>query len=309
MKQQEEILRQREKEIFLRHTRLDLAKDIKFYRAEMEKFIHNKTQELKGNIRVFCRVRPLLDIELKELQNSENSFISNYEYILYPKDDTIVFNLLQNKPQINKNTNQPIFGQETYIFDKIFKPEDTQEIIFDEISQLVQSALDGYKVCIFAYGQTGSGKTYTMQGERNQKRGVIPRSLEQIFSTIGYLNELGWVFNIKVSCMEIYCDQIRDLLNNNQKNVVKDIRPENFLSIEIKKIEDFYELMAIAIEKRVVAETQCNEKSSRSHCIYQIRITAKNQENKQERNGALNFIDLAGSEKIHNSNVEGQRYI
>lgn len=75
-----------------------------------------------------------------------------------------------------------------------------QEEVFEEISQLVQSALDGYKVCIFAYGQTGSGKTHTMVGTAEAtQRGVIPRAVQQLFEASRSLQEQGWTFEMKVT--------------------------------------------------------------------------------------------------------------
>ena len=79
-------------------------------------------------------------------------------------------------------------------FDKVFRPVSTQEMVFAEISQLVQSAIDGYNVCIFAYGQTGSGKTFTMEGDLSQRDqwGINPRALEQVFYTCESLQSKGW---------------------------------------------------------------------------------------------------------------------
>ena len=76
----------------------------------------------------------------------------------------------------------------------MFNPSSSQEDVFGEISQLIQSALDGYNVCIFTYGQTGSGKTYTMEGNTAdpKKQGMIPRALEQVFRTSQDLKEKGW---------------------------------------------------------------------------------------------------------------------
>ena len=282
------------------NDKIILNQNVPLSYVEVNKFYHNLLQELKGNIRVFCRVRPPLHHETKEIENYEN------DYILYPNDNTIVLNQLNLRGQVFKNGNV-FYPQEEYTFDKIFKPQDSQEKVFEEISQLVQSALDGYKVCIFAYGQTGSGKTYTMQGELNEKRGIIPRSLEKIFSAKESYLAFDWHFTIETSCVEIYCDQVRDLLLSPPNNIIQQVKPEKFKSIEVHNVNDFYEIINIAAERRAVAETQCNEKSSRSHCIFQIKIIGKNTNNKLERYGALNLIDLAGSERISHSKVEGQQ--
>ncbi|KAI7735447.1 hypothetical protein M8C21_021640, partial [Ambrosia artemisiifolia] len=86
----------------------------------------------------------------------------------------------------------------SFTFDKVFVPESSQEEVFVEVSQLVQSALDGYKVCIFAYGQTGSGKTHTMMGTPGNfdGKGLIPRSLEQIFESRQTLQNQGWKYEM-----------------------------------------------------------------------------------------------------------------
>ena len=85
-------------------------------------------------------------------------------------------------------------GMMRYQFDRVFDEATSQADVFKEVSQLTQSALDGFKVCIFAYGQTGSGKTYTMDGPRNQGaevRGVVPRAAEQAFACAEQLRSLG----------------------------------------------------------------------------------------------------------------------
>ena len=199
--------------------------------------------------------------------------------------------------------------KEQYKFDKIFTPNDDQENIFEEIYHMIQSSLDGFNVCIFAYGQTGSGKTYTMEGENNNKRGLIPRALELIFYNINNMEKLGYKFSVNLSCLEIYLDQIRDLLKDNKgknnNNIIN--KDDNLNKLELKDMNDWIKYYESAKEKRKVAETQCNEKSSRSHCIFQILINCFNKEKNIKREGSLNLIDLAGSERTNKSGVIGDR--
>merc|ERR1711997_222424 len=127
-------------------------------------------------------------------------------------------------------------------FDHVFNVNANQESVFEEVSQLVQSSIDGYNVCIFAYGQTGSGKTYTMEGdETGQHVGIIPRTIEKIFEETNGLVEKGWKYKMEASFLEIYNEEIRDLLAT-EKGLKYDIKKLNAKSNEIYvtnlKIED-----------------------------------------------------------------------
>ena len=109
-----------------------------------------------------------------------------------------------------------------FSFPRVFGPSSSQGDVYDEISQLVQSALDGYNVCVFAYGQTGSGKTYTMEGgpgieEDMEQCGVIPRTIRQIFDMKKQLVEKSWEYKLHASFLEIYNEEIRDLLSKYPK--------------------------------------------------------------------------------------------
>jgi len=264
---------------------------------EEKRNINNNYQNAKGNIRVFCRVRPNLEKE-KNLEKCIFDFSEKNITIYGP----------YQKSNIGKKEENRI--KENYKFDKIFTPENNQENIFEEISHMVQSSLDGFNVCIFAYGQTGSGKTYTMEGENDdKKRGLIPRALERIFNNINHMEKLNWVFKVNLSCLEIYLDQIRDLLKENkgknQNNIIN--KDDNLVKIELNDYNDFIKYYENAKEKRKVAETQCNEKSSRSHFIFQILINCFNKDKNIKREGSLNLIDLAGSERTNKSGVIGDR--
>jgi kinesin family protein C1 len=195
--------------------------------------------------------------------------------------------------------------------------------VFIEISQLVQSALDGYKVCIFAYGQTGSGKTYTMMGnpELDDQKGMIPRSLEQIFQASQTLNSQGWKYKMQASMLEIYNETIRDLLAANRmaaqdggssKYTIKhDANGNTHVSdltvVDVTSISEVSSLLRRAAQSRSVGRTQMNEESSRSHCVFTLRIFGVNEGTDQQVQGVLNLIDLAGSERLNKSGATGDR--
>ena len=206
--------------------------------------LHNEVQELKGNIRVFCRIRPLLpgeaagealDSELLpshiRIGGSEGTINEGFEQ--GRQETTTTVQMVQSGESANGGAIQKSFD---FTFDRVFGPAASQEAIFYEISQLVQSALDGYRVCIFAYGQTGSGKTFTMEGSTIDSKGslsiqqrssfddyhsslsiqagMIPRAVEQIFVTVQSLKAKGWLYEFEASYLEIYNEAIRDLLED-----------------------------------------------------------------------------------------------
>ena len=124
--------------------------------------LHNTVQELKGNIRVFCRIRALLPSDKIANGKMPHLAILNERSMEVNKlnaDDTLNASSVHVPASGRSGTSKFEFS-----FDRVFGPNSTQDQVFDEISQLVQSAIDGYNVCIFAYGQTGSGKTFTMEG-------------------------------------------------------------------------------------------------------------------------------------------------
>ncbi|KAK6932409.1 Spindle pole body-associated protein Vik1/Cik1, microtubule binding domain [Dillenia turbinata] len=253
---------------------------------KLRKKLHNTILELKGNIRVFCRVRPMI---------SDGSSATESASIL--EENSLVSLLAGQKL--------------SFTFDKVFNHEASQEDVFVEISQLVQSALDGYKVCIFAYGQTGSGKTYTMIGrpEALGQKGLIPRSLEQIFQTSLSLSSQGWKYKMQASMLEIYNETIRDLLSVNRASGLDMTRAENGVSGKQYTITHdangnthVADLTIVDVcDTREVSSLLRQAAQSRSD---QIPLTSSTE---QQVQGVLNLIDLAGSERLSKSGATGDR--
>ncbi|KAE8010635.1 hypothetical protein FH972_006990 [Carpinus fangiana] len=263
---------------------------------EREKKIYKNIMELKGTIRVFCRVRPLL---LVDGVGTEGTIIS-YPTSMEARHRGI--DLVQS-------------GQKhSFTFDRVFDDKALQKDVFEEISDLVRNALDGHKVCIFAYGQTGSGKTYTMMGgPKPEDKGLIPHSLEHIFKTSHESEKLGWEYKMQASMLEIYNETIRDLLSTNPSYALDMFwsRGKGHVSaittVDVCNIEEILSLLQQATRNRFVGSTKMNERSSRSHFVFSLKIFGENKINEQQVQGVLNVIDLAGSQRVSSTLAIGDR--
>lgn len=263
--------------------------------------LHNQVQELKGNIRVFCRVRPMG-------QHTEDT-----ARISFP--DTEDSTEIEVKgPEETNSLGKTTTKSYPFTFDRVFDPTCNNAAIFEEISQLIQSALDGYNVCIFAYGQTGSGKTFTMSNED----GMIPQALRQIYSTSKELESRGWHYTMEGSFVEVYNEEIRDLLGKDTEKESKkhEIRHDmvkcettitDVTMVALDSQDQVEGLLSQATSRRSVAATKANERSSRSHSVFILKLAGHNTITGEKSKGTLNLVDLAGSERLSHSKVEGQR--
>lgn len=301
----ESTLKDREEEIqFLKET-VSKQKD-EIYSGEMERrVLHNTIQELKGNIRVFCRVRPLVGGGISK-------------HIHLPADDRSSLSLAKIE---ESHTGKGTDTQKNYnfSFDRVFGPQATQKDVFEEISLLVQSALDGYNVCCFAYGQTGSGKTYTMEGEEfDEARGVIPRAVQQIFKASNKLASQGWEFSFTASFVEIYNETLRDLLYKGKadKRPEHEIRKSSNNEVSVTNLtyqtvsseDQVLGLIELANRNRSTAQTAQNDRSSRSHSVFKLDITGVNAGRGAKCKSSLCLVDLAGSERVLKSQSQGERF-
>uniref|UniRef100_A0A8C1D573 Kinesin-like protein n=1 Tax=Cyprinus carpio carpio TaxID=630221 RepID=A0A8C1D573_CYPCA len=261
LKESQELARNLEETVAHQREELHLG--------EMERRkLHNTIQELKGNIRVFCRVRPLLTGKQSDIL-----------HIQLPAHDNKALTLAKME---ESHTGRTADTQKSYnfSFDRVFGPRAAQREVFEEISLLVQSALDGYNVCCFAYGQTGSGKTFTMEGsDLEELWGVIPRAVQQIFKPF-----LCW----KISGNEITVTNLTYQKVNNEDEV--------------------HNLIMLANQNRSTARTGMNDHSSRSHSVFQLDIEGQNSDRGTKCKSTLCLVDLAGSERVQKSQSQGDRF-
>ncbi|EMD39009.1 hypothetical protein CERSUDRAFT_133709 [Gelatoporia subvermispora B] len=276
--------------------------------------LHNMVQELKGNIRVFCRVRPILPSDLipSALKLKEQAMAR----IAFPDK-------LDHKEIVLNSSSENAMGQErkdewAFSFDRVFEPQSTQMEVFEEISQLVQSCADGYNVCVFAYGQTGSGKSFTMEGGHTDATvGMIPRAVQQVFRVTEDLRTKGWEYKMEGQFLEIYNETINDLLGKGEldkkKHEIKHDTRTGRTTVTDANVVALHSsaqvrtLLAQAQSRRSVAATLMNERSSRSHSVFTLRIRGMNAQTGETCEGSLNLVDLAGSERLEKSGAASDR--
>ncbi|PWA81113.1 di-glucose binding protein with Kinesin motor domain-containing protein [Artemisia annua] len=256
--------------------------------------LHNQVEDAKGSIRVFCRCRPLSKSE------ASSGYSTVVDFDSAANGELGVLNSTSTK--------------KTFRFDRVFTPNDNQVDVFAQASPLVTSVLDGYNVCIFAYGQTGTGKTFTMEGTEGN-RGVNYRTLEELFK-IAKERVDTYTYNISVSVLEVYNEQIRDLLatpsSSTKKLEVKQASEglhniPGLVEAKVENTKEVWNVLRAGSSARAVGSNNVNEHSSRSHCMLCIMVKAKNLINGECTYSKLWLVDLAGSERLAKTDAQGER--
>ena len=273
------------------------------YKAEVKqrKKLYNELADLKGNIRVYARVRPLNQREVKLGSPQVTSFPAGDDG---SPDDTLIL----RAPDRSGGSREKVFE-----FDRVYGPDSTQEDVFKDTEPVVTAVLDGYNVCVFAYGQTGSGKTYTMEGPAEDP-GVNTRALRQLFRVAEDKGD-ECELTVHASCIEVYCENIRDLLAKKPSESSLEVKIDgkkgtyvpNLIEEEVKCVEDVHKLVARAKRGRSTYATNMNEHSSRSHSMLSVRVCTKSRWTGASTRGVLHLVDLAGSERVGKSEATGQR--
>ncbi|CAE6480827.1 unnamed protein product [Rhizoctonia solani] len=229
----------------------------------------------------------------------------------------------------------------TYPFDRVFGPEADQALVYhDIVAPVLEEVLNGYNCTLFAYGQTGTGKTYTMQGDLastltgnpSADAGIIPRTLHKLFL---HLENSVTDYSVKVSFVELYNEELRDLLASDFKEPSANAQPMGMASgsgssglkifddvakkgtfiqgleeAHVRDAQHAIEILRKGSERRQIAATKFNDHSSRSHSIFTLTVHTKETSsdgNDLIKTGKLNLVDLAGSENIGRSGAENKR--
>jgi kinesin family protein 5 len=244
---------------------------------------------MKENIKVVVRFRPLNTREKKMSQ----------------KDRLITINTVKNTITLESHQ---------FAFDSVFDENVTQQIMFDRIAKnAIDWVADGYNSTIFAYGPTSSGKTYCMFGEEKEKRGIIPRACDLLFHRIND-DEKVVQATVKCSFLEIYRENVRDLLVSKKNEYIPSLRLRQHRSngIYVQGLtekfvynpQDILNTIEEGAKSRSVSATALNSVSSRSHAVLTLTICQSIVDG-TEITSKLHLIDLAGSENVGKSEVVG----
>jgi len=207
-----------------------------------------------------------------------------------------------------------------FTLDAVYDWTSQQRTVYDEIGYpIIESVMEGYNGTVFAYGQTGTGKSHTMQGDAEppEMRGIIPNSFEHVFNAIKA--DQTKEFLVRASYLEIYNEEIRDLLGKDSKSKLelketpeKGVFVKDLNTFVVRNVEEIDHVMNVGQRNRTVGSTLMNQDSSRSHSIFTITIEtsepdpADPKKNKIKA-GKLNLVDLAGSERQGKTGATGER--
>ena len=286
LRELKEALITEQEKVYLLSSKL---KNEKFLRRK----IHNRYMYLRGNLRVMCRIRPFLP---KEKINKK----SQIETMLINNDSISIFQ--ENKTEKN------------FEYDYIFDTKSTQNDVYEEVTLLIQSMVQGNNICIIAYGQTCTGKTYTIQGPDSKNPGIAPRAAKELFLILNNFNKSNYFENIRLSLtiIEIYNEQIYNLLEESTPSlnmyedssgnlIIPDLNP-----ISINNFDEATKLFKLAAKFRHTSNTEYNDRSSRSHCIFTFHLKLTGKDGRIIRS-ILHIIDLAGSERISKSHNKDEK--
>jgi len=290
---------------------VSLEQEKRTLRSEV-RALQNLVQELRGSIRVFCRIRPPRFPACDGSSGGTEAHGSRSVCLRKPAGDK----------------------RHEFSFDRVFAQQASQRDLYEEVEPLLPGILEGIHVCIFAYGQTGAGKTYTLAGDRRAgEAGIQDLAIADLLKLASRDDR----HDVKLTALEIYNESIQDLLSETTREVGQDggerleVRqsreglpeawtPSPFGSMRVPGLKSWTVRGPADVEQafqrisanRHVASTALNERSSRSHCILSLSVqrSAPSTEDRSQETvgpGVLHIVDLAGSERTKISQAEGMQ--
>uniref|UniRef100_A0A3B3CIR2 Kinesin-like protein n=1 Tax=Oryzias melastigma TaxID=30732 RepID=A0A3B3CIR2_ORYME len=265
-----------------------------------------------SHVKVVVRVRPTNDNEKRENFRNVVQVVDNHMLIFDPKEEDL--SCFGARRVRNRNINKRANKDLKFVFDRVFDENSTQVEVFESTTKgALDGVMNGFNCTVFAYGATGAGKTHTMLGSPNDP-GVMYRTMTELFKRMDDVKDEK-EFAVAFSYLEVYNEQIRDLLaNSGPLNVREDgskgVVVQGLTLHKPKSAEHILEALDSGNRNRTQHPTDMNATSSRSHAVFQIYLRQQDKTASLNQNvciAKMSLIDLAGSERASATNAKGAR--
>ncbi|KFP73099.1 Kinesin-like KIF18A, partial [Acanthisitta chloris] len=273
-----------------------------------------KEEDICSHVKVVVRVRPETQKERQGNFSKVVQVVDQHVLVFDPKEEEVSF--LHGKRLTNRDINKRQRKDLKFMFDAVFDESSSQLEVFEHTTKtLIDGFLNGYNCTVLAYGATGAGKTHTMLGSPEDP-GVMYLTMMTLYNRIDEIKEEK-ICNVAVSYLEVYNEQIHDLLVNSGPLAVREdgqqgVVVQGLTLHQPKSAEDILQMLDYGNKNRTQHPTDVNASSSRSHAVFQIYLQqqAKSASLKQSVHVAkMSLIDLAGSERASATNAKGARFV
>ncbi|XP_074522413.1 kinesin-like protein KIF18A [Halichoeres trimaculatus] len=270
------------------------------------------SSDVCSHVKVVVRVRPTNDSEKRENCRNVVQVVDAHMLIFDPKEEDM--SCFGSQRVRNRNINKRANKDLKFVFDHVFSEDCTQSDIFENTTKgVLDGVMNGFNCTVFAYGATGAGKTHTMLGSQNDP-GVMYRTMKELFKRMDDAKEEK-EFAVAVSYLEVYNEQIRDLLANAgplavREDSSKGVVVQGLTLHQPKSAEHILEALDSGNRNRTQHPTDMNATSSRSHAVFQIYLRQQDKTASLNPNvcvAKMSLIDLAGSERASATNAKGAR--
>ncbi|XP_050424557.1 kinesin-like protein KIF19 isoform X2 [Adelges cooleyi] len=269
--------------------------------SSMPEFVTRDEQQestaIEEKLMVAVRIRPLPANEM-----DRSLYVVDSKTIVVEETDKERDDVLRQKRT----------GKKQYVFDAVFGEDSSQDDVYERTTRnLVKDILVGYNATVFAYGATGSGKTHTMVGHGGET-GIMVRAVSDLFDTVA---KNACRYTVKLSYLEIYNENIRDLLNpssgflelREDSSRSRNIQVAGLSEVVVETVDEVMGLLNQGNRQRTVEPTGANKTSSRSHALLSVTVSKSSRASTAVRQGRLFMIDLAGSERASQTKNRGKR--
>ncbi|XP_013033221.1 kinesin-like protein KIF18A [Anser cygnoides] len=272
-----------------------------------------KEEDVCNHVKVVVRVRPESQKEKDGNFSKVVHVVDQHMLVFDPKEEEVGF--FHRKKLVHRDINKRAKKDLKFVFDAVFAESSSQLEVFEHTTKSVLDGfLNGYNCTVLAYGATGAGKTHTMLGSPEDP-GVMYLTMMALYNCMDQIKE-DKICNVAVSYLEVYNEQIRDLLVNSgplavREDTQKGVVVQGLTLHQPKSAEEILQMLDYGNKNRTQHPTDVNASSSRSHAVFQIYLRQQDKTASISQNvriAKMSLIDLAGSERASATNAKGARF-